>query len=391
MSAPDEEFRGELRSWLAGAPAARGSRSRRRPKTRQTLREWQRTLHAGRLGRHPLAGRVRRARRVADAGRDLQRGARPRRRAAAPRAGGRHPRRADVDGARHRGNSVRAGCRGSSAPTTSGASCSASPARAATSRASRRAPRRAAASTASSGQKVWSSYATFADMGIALGAHRSGRAAAQGDLDARDPDGRQGRRRAAAAPDDRRAASSTRSSSTTSRCRSRTSIGPENEGWRVANTTLANERGASFIWKEQVLHEVAIDAARRRRAAPRLHRRPARAPAARAVVDRRRDLPPAQRAHARPARARRGDRRGVEHREAVLGRRSASGSTRRRPTCSGRVRCSRRRRARDRRRSVGARPAGDARQLDHGRHERDPAQHHRRTHPRAAAGAARPR
>jgi alkylation response protein AidB-like acyl-CoA dehydrogenase len=36
-------------------------------------------------------------------------------------------------------------------------------------------------------------------------------------------------------------------------------IGPENEGWRVANTTLANERGASFIWREQVLQELAID------------------------------------------------------------------------------------------------------------------------------------
>jgi alkylation response protein AidB-like acyl-CoA dehydrogenase len=36
-------------------------------------------------------------------------------------------------------------------------------------------------------------------------------------------------------------------------------IGPENEGWRVAKTTLANERGASFIWKEQVRHELAID------------------------------------------------------------------------------------------------------------------------------------
>jgi alkylation response protein AidB-like acyl-CoA dehydrogenase len=36
-------------------------------------------------------------------------------------------------------------------------------------------------------------------------------------------------------------------------------IGPEHEGWGVANTTLANERGATFIWKEQVLHEVAID------------------------------------------------------------------------------------------------------------------------------------
>jgi alkylation response protein AidB-like acyl-CoA dehydrogenase len=36
-------------------------------------------------------------------------------------------------------------------------------------------------------------------------------------------------------------------------------IGPEHQGWQVANTTLANERGASFIWREQVLHEVAID------------------------------------------------------------------------------------------------------------------------------------
>jgi alkylation response protein AidB-like acyl-CoA dehydrogenase len=36
-------------------------------------------------------------------------------------------------------------------------------------------------------------------------------------------------------------------------------IGPKNEGWRVANTTLANERGASFVWKEQVLQEVAFD------------------------------------------------------------------------------------------------------------------------------------
>jgi alkylation response protein AidB-like acyl-CoA dehydrogenase len=36
-------------------------------------------------------------------------------------------------------------------------------------------------------------------------------------------------------------------------------IGPENEGWHVAGTTLANERGASFIWKEQVRQETAIE------------------------------------------------------------------------------------------------------------------------------------
>ena len=35
-------------------------------------------------------------------------------------------------------------------------------------------------------------------------------------------------------------------------------IGPENEGWKVASTTLGNERAGSFIWKEQVRHEVAM-------------------------------------------------------------------------------------------------------------------------------------
>ena len=35
-------------------------------------------------------------------------------------------------------------------------------------------------------------------------------------------------------------------------------IGPEHEGWAVAATTLGNERGGSFIWKEQVRHEEAI-------------------------------------------------------------------------------------------------------------------------------------
>jgi alkylation response protein AidB-like acyl-CoA dehydrogenase len=36
-------------------------------------------------------------------------------------------------------------------------------------------------------------------------------------------------------------------------------IGTENEGWSVAGTTLANERGASFVWKEQVRHEMAVN------------------------------------------------------------------------------------------------------------------------------------
>ena len=54
-------------------------------------------------------------------------------------------------------------------------------------------------------------------------------------------------------------------------------IGPEHEGWRVTNTTLANERGASFVWKEQVLHELAMDQLHRGVRAPRPARRPARA------------------------------------------------------------------------------------------------------------------
>ena len=80
-------------------------------------------------------------------------------------------------------------------------------------------------------------------------------------------------------------------------------IGPENEGWRVANTTLGNERGGSFVWKEQVLLEAASDRLAKACARAGDARRPVRAPTARAVVDRRGDLPPAQRAHARPARA----------------------------------------------------------------------------------------
>jgi alkylation response protein AidB-like acyl-CoA dehydrogenase len=56
-------------------------------------------------------------------------------------------------------------------------------------------------------------------------------------------------------------------------------IGPEHGGWQVANTTLANERGTTFIWKEQVLLEQAIGAlsstARERGASddPRLRQR----------------------------------------------------------------------------------------------------------------------
>ena len=36
-------------------------------------------------------------------------------------------------------------------------------------------------------------------------------------------------------------------------------IGPEHDGWRVATTTLAHERGTAFSFKEQVLHKIYVD------------------------------------------------------------------------------------------------------------------------------------
>jgi alkylation response protein AidB-like acyl-CoA dehydrogenase len=36
-------------------------------------------------------------------------------------------------------------------------------------------------------------------------------------------------------------------------------IGPENEGWKVATTTLAHERGTAFSFKEQVLQRIYAD------------------------------------------------------------------------------------------------------------------------------------
>ena len=108
------------------------------------------------------------------------------------------------------------------------------------------------------GQKVWSSYATFADMGIAL---------VRTDPDAPPHKGIS----MLAIPMDAKGVDVRPLRQMTGECEFNevflddvevpvdNLIGPENEGWRVANTTLANERGASFIWREQVLHEVAID------------------------------------------------------------------------------------------------------------------------------------
>jgi len=109
------------------------------------------------------------------------------------------------------------------------------------------------------GQKVWSSYATFASMGIALVRTDSSAAPHKGismlaiPMDAPGVEIRPLRQMTGdrefnevflddvAVPVENL-------------------IGPEHAGWRVANTTLANERGASFIWREQVNQQLAIDA-----------------------------------------------------------------------------------------------------------------------------------
>jgi alkylation response protein AidB-like acyl-CoA dehydrogenase len=108
------------------------------------------------------------------------------------------------------------------------------------------------------GQKVWSSYATFADMGIAL---------VRTDLGARPHQGIS----MLAIPMDARGVEVRPLRQMTGESEFNevfldgvevpveNLIGPEHDGWRVANTTLANERGASFVWKEQVLHEAALD------------------------------------------------------------------------------------------------------------------------------------
>ncbi len=218
-------------------------------------------------------------------------------------------------------------------------------------------------------------------------AHRPRRAAAQGHLDARDPDGRAGRRRAPAAPDDRRVRVQ-RGLPRRRRGAGRESRRSRERGMGASPTRRSPTNAARrSSGRSRCSTSAAIDVLAKTCARRGPRDRSARAPTARPVVDRRRDLPPAQRAHARPARPRRGDRRRLEHREAVLGRDepAAVGDGDRR-VGSGRA-AHGRRRGRARRRTVGTGAVVDARQLDHGRHERDPAQHHRGADPRPARGS----
>jgi alkylation response protein AidB-like acyl-CoA dehydrogenase len=108
------------------------------------------------------------------------------------------------------------------------------------------------------GQKVWSSYAKYADFGIALvrtdpaapkhkGISMLAMPMQQDGIDVRPLRQITGESEFNEVFFDR------------ARVPLENLIGTENDGWRVAGTTLANERGTSFVWKEQVLHEVARD------------------------------------------------------------------------------------------------------------------------------------
>jgi alkylation response protein AidB-like acyl-CoA dehydrogenase len=109
------------------------------------------------------------------------------------------------------------------------------------------------------GQKVWSSYATFADLGIALVRTDSSAAPHKGismlaiPMDAPGVEVRPLRQMTG----DREFNEVFLDDVVVP---VENLIGPEHAGWRVANTTLANERGASFIWREQVNQQLAIDA-----------------------------------------------------------------------------------------------------------------------------------
>jgi alkylation response protein AidB-like acyl-CoA dehydrogenase len=109
------------------------------------------------------------------------------------------------------------------------------------------------------GQKVWSSYAAFADMGVALvrtdqtAAPHKGISMLAIPMDADGVDVRPLRQMTGEYE-----FSEVFFDEVTVPVQNL--IGPEHEGWRVANTVLANERGASFIWREQVHQQEAVSA-----------------------------------------------------------------------------------------------------------------------------------
>jgi alkylation response protein AidB-like acyl-CoA dehydrogenase len=109
-----------------------------------------------------------------------------------------------------------------------------------------------------SGQKVWSSYATFADWGITLVRTDRAEPRSKGLSMLAIP-------MAAPGVDVRPLRQMTGENAFSEvfidevKVPVANLIGAEHDGWRVASTTLGNERGGSFIWREQVRHDSAVD------------------------------------------------------------------------------------------------------------------------------------
>ena len=108
------------------------------------------------------------------------------------------------------------------------------------------------------GRKVWTSYAQFATWGLCLARTEPDAARPQQGITAADRRHVRARcRRAPVGTDDRGHGVRT-CSLTDVFVPAEQVVGTEGQGWTVAGSTLAHERGTNFPFKEQVVHETYL-------------------------------------------------------------------------------------------------------------------------------------